>query len=238
MRVTRDTKGFTLVEMLVVIAIIALLAAALFPAIQLAIEQARATAMKNKGRGIYNAILTANMERDPLGLGSLWPKTAALSEDDGGLGISKTVGDYFTALLSGKEYNVITDDESIRLVGDLTPESLSAPDIPPFTGTGKLPEKNIAWNVVEIEDKTFSEAPFLITKNVTDTKVKFAKSMAKSDSTDIEVGEDNKPFGKRRVIMVYKGGGVKDARKRYITNQVLLGVRDDEHEFDVWICAQ
>ncbi|NLF85070.1 MAG: prepilin-type N-terminal cleavage/methylation domain-containing protein, partial [Lentisphaerae bacterium] len=52
-------KGFTLVEMLVVIAIIAILAAALFPAISNAMDAARATAMKNKGRGIWAAILSA-----------------------------------------------------------------------------------------------------------------------------------------------------------------------------------
>ena len=58
---TKKMTGFTLVEILVVIAIIAILASALFPAIQNAMGQAQATAMKTKGRGIWVAINSANM---------------------------------------------------------------------------------------------------------------------------------------------------------------------------------
>ena len=69
----KNSKGFTLVEMLVVIAIISVLAAALFPAISNALSSASATALKQKGRGIWVAITSANMEREPLNLTALWP---------------------------------------------------------------------------------------------------------------------------------------------------------------------
>ena len=66
-------KGFTLIEMMVVIAIIAILAAALFPAIQSAINTAKAGACKQKGRGVWIGIVSANADREPIGKLPLWP---------------------------------------------------------------------------------------------------------------------------------------------------------------------
>jgi prepilin-type N-terminal cleavage/methylation domain-containing protein len=117
----KNSKGFTLVEMLVVIAIISVLAAALFPAIQNAISTASATALKQKGRGVWVAITSANMEREPLNLGVLWPTEL---EEDASVG---TAVAYFNYLLSdGNNTGTTTDDPDLRVVADLTPDALVA----------------------------------------------------------------------------------------------------------------
>ncbi len=226
MTIRLKTKGFTLVEMLVVIAIIAILAAALFPAISNAMDQARATSMKNKGRGIWTAILSANMEREPLNLDSLWP--ADLKSDTG------NTATYFTYLLSdGETVNTVSGSTEERLVSDLTPESLIAQGIQPHNGGGALKDENIAWRVAEIGDTTPGEIPFLFSKNVEDNEL--IPATGDNDSTRIKL-TDGKPFGKNRAVWVSKGGGIFDARAKYLYNKIVMGINTTN--VVLWTCAQ
>lgn len=227
MTIRMKIKGFTLVEMLVVIAIIAILAAALFPAISNAMDQARATSMKNKGRGIWTAILSANMEREPLNLDSLWP--ADLKVDTG-----ESTAKYFTQLLSdGENKTAVSGSTEDRLVSDLTPESLIAQGIQPHNGGGAMKDENIAWRVAEIGDTTPGEIPFLTSKNVEDSELKPATD--ENDSTRIKL-MDGKPFGKNRAVWVSKGGGIFDARAKYLYNKIVMGINTTN--VLLWPCAQ
>ena len=226
MAIRMKIKGFTLVEMLVVIAIIAILAAALFPAISNAMDAARATAMKNKGRGIWAAILSANMEREPLNLGPLWP-----AELKGETGDSSK---YFTYLLSdGENTTAVSGTSDDRLVSDLTPESLIAQGIQPHTGSGSVADKNIAWRVAEISDTTPGEIPFLFSKNVEDNELQSAAN--ENDTARISLMEE-KPFGKKRAVWVSKGGGIFDARSKYLYNRIVMGINTTN--VTLWTCSQ
>ena len=228
MAIRMKIKGFTLVEMLVVIAIIAILAAALFPAISNAMDAARATAMKNKGRGIWAAILSANMEREPLNLGPLWP-----AELKGETGDSSK---YFTYLLSdGENTTAVSGTSDDRLVSDLTPESLIAQGIQPHTGSGSVADKNIAWRVAEISDTTPGEIPFLFSKNVEDNELQSAAN--ETDNARISLTE-GKPFGKKRAVWVSKGGGIFDARSKYLYNRIVMGISEPTTNVTLWACGQ
>lgn len=236
----KNSKGFTLVEMLVVIAIISVLAAALFPAISGALSSASATALKQKGRGIWVAITSSNMEREPLNLGSLWPfeisnLNKSADEDSPKVASAK---DYFSYLLSdGDTKDTITENTDLRVVGDLTPEALIASGIPAAKSGGSLDTANIAWGVVVVGDSTPGEIPFLISRNFMGS-VELKQPTDKSDTKPIDLSE-KKPFGKTRAVWVSRGGGTFDARPKYFIISQLMGLGqckspDETDTFKYW----
>lgn len=226
----KNSKGFTLVEMLVVIAIISVLAAALFPAISNALSSASATALKQKGRGIWVAITSANMEREPLNLGALWPED--VKEDES---IQDSVG-YFNFLLSdGTNKGQPTSDADLRVVADLTPDTLIANGVTAGTTDSALAAKNIAWGVVVVGDATPSEIPFLISKNCQAPGT--LQQQAQATTEVIPLDETVKPFNGSRAVWVSRGGGTFDARKKYFTMSQLMGLGESTTTYDYWSTA-
>ena len=223
----KKNQGFTLVELLVVIAIIAILAAALFPAISGAIDSARATAVKNRGRGIWVAIMSANSEREQHDQPALWPGDL---HDSGNSTVKDNVSAevYFTYLMSdGITGGAISPKSDDSLVSDLRPSMLSAPGVntlPSNQYSGGLDSAASAtraynaWHVTVIRDQDPAEMPLFITRNVKTDDIKYLDSSANIDvdSTDPVALDDTnriKPFGEKRAVWVNKGGGSFDARK-------------------------
>lgn len=226
----KNSKGFTLVEMLVVIAIISVLAAALFPAISSALSTAAATALKTKGRGIWTAIVSANTEREQHNEGAVWPKDLVDDED---ISFTESAVGYFNFLLSdGETTGTTTADENKRIVADLKPETLIANGVSAAKLGDALTEKNIAWGVVVIPDSAPAEVAFLISRNY-DSTAKL-KQMDKKENTSLELNKDIKPFNATRAVWVARGGGVFDARPKYFTMSSLMGIGDTSTEYDYW----
>lgn len=225
MSVSMKSKGFTLVEMLVVIAIIAILAASLFPKIKDAMNSARATSLMTKGRGIYNAVITANAAREPHGLPSVWPSDVK----DGVDGFSVGSVSYFTYLMSDDETIGTIAKEGQRIAADISPDSLSANGTKAYV-SGALQDDHCAWRVCEVGDNASSSIPFLITKNFQKDEIKFSGD---SDRGKLEL-TDKKPFGNTLAVWITVGGSAQKAEPIYLTNKIVMG--NNETNITVWAC--
>ena len=208
----QNKQGFTLVELLVVIAIIAILAAALFPAISSAIDSARATAMKNRGRGIWVAVMSANSEREIHDMCALWVKDL----QDSGVYDPADAEDYFMYLMSdGSTPPAYQKNAEDRTVGDLKPSMLIGPGIPAMSETAATPSltgRN-AWHVFVFDDQAPAEMPYLITRNTDTSTITYATDgQAPEASAKVELDPELKPFGAKRSVWVTKGGSTTDAR--------------------------
>lgn len=231
-----STKGFTLVELLVVIGILGILMASLFPAISSAMLNAKTTAMASNGRKLHQAITLANTSRETAGKGTtVWPKTQK-DEGAGDTGGEQDIGDmsfsstteWFKKLFDMDNYGSTDRHAEVE---DLDLNVLSGSGVPSVTGK-TLEPKNIAWvAVANIQDGIPDCIPVFVTRNV-DYKT-LDSSLAQYDgktATRIEIGkgEYSTPFQDKAWIIVRKGGGVDTIKAKYST----LDVAFKQQSFD------
>ena len=231
-----STKGFTLVELLVVIGILGILMASLFPAISSAMLNAKTTAMASNGRKLHQAITLANTSRETAGKGTtVWPKTQK-DEGAGDTGGEQDIGDmsfsstteWFKKLFDMDNYGSTDRHAEVE---DLDLNVLSGSGVPSVTGK-TLEPKNIAWvAVANIQDGIPDCIPVFVTRNV-DYKT-LDSSLAQYDgktATRIQIGkgEYSTPFQDKAWIIVRKGGGVDTIKAKYST----LDVAFKQQSFD------
>lgn len=218
-------QGFTLVELLVVIGILGILASALFPAISNAVMQANMTAVGTRGRDIYIAITGANTEREPLGLGNVWPKTELESGATSGSGttdigsqIFTDSSNYFYQLNDGQ--NVGTDTWSPYVAG-FDYSKLAGAGVAAKSGSGQLTEVNNMWTIGgNVRDEMEDIIPILVTRNIDCSKLK-ADLTDGSSSDKVTFSDYKAPFSNKAFVMIRKGGGVFKARAKYATLNVV-----------------
>jgi len=208
---TLRKKAFTLIEMLVVIMIIAILAAALFPAISAAIAQAKSTAMKNRGRGIWTAVLSANAEREPLGMPNIWPSSSYDSSTS-----------YFKYLMgctlgAGGAAGTTAGNP---ICEDMKPGTLVGPGMGASVEAGSFSPGNNAWCIAsEVSSNTISEDAFIFTRNIDfGTSTKDNKAIvANSDQSKLTTDPTLLGgFNLNRGIYVTYGGACIDRRDKYM----------------------
>lgn len=218
-----NNKGFTLVELLVVIGILGILSAALFPAITTAMLKANMTAVGARGKDIYVAITSANVDREPLGLGNIWPKTTQESgvdtaSQDIGTKTFQNSSDYFYELYDGPNVGTVNHDPYIR---GFDYSKLAGAGVAAKSGPGKLQAANNMWVIAgNVRDEMEDIIPILVTRNLDCTSLR--KDLPTIEDTKLTWSSVYKaPFSNKGFVMVRKGGGIFSNASKYATIRVL-----------------
>lgn len=191
-------RGFTLIEMLVVIAIIALLASILVPAVTNALGTANKTRVMSNGRSIYLSIFSTITDVGASG-------TEFYAEDDSTDYTTST--DYFAWLMrdldgtDGAPGQEVLKKDFNMFAAQGVP---AAEDLTDFTEDGE----NNAWSVVtEITADSDASNPFLVTRNLNESTLQTWTNADSDRLMNVGTGTYSKPYEDTAIIAIRAGGG-------------------------------
>ena len=218
----KKNKGFTLVELLVVIGILGILMGALFPAISSAMVKANLSACGMRGRNLFVAITAANTEREALGLGNCWPQEAQENADENDKIAKQGTPDaltYFKYLFDTDNFGKETWKP---YVSGIDIGVLAGAGVPVAAKPDQLQSKNILWTVLSnVSDELDDVLPVLVSRNLDDSKLVVSGTYS-GDSQDIELGKVNAtPFGNKAFVCIRKGGAVITQTSKYATTGII-----------------
>jgi prepilin-type N-terminal cleavage/methylation domain-containing protein len=224
---TKQTQktGFTLIEMLVVIAIIALLAAILVPAVTKALESANRTRMISNGRGIYTSVFAeiADVQEQLYGSGGI-----ALPVSTAGADYEfPNANDYFVYLVAN---DILSVNWSYFGASNI-PSAAGKYDVDNPGSATDFKMDNNAWLVVEDLTVDDSGTPFLISRNLggsSDLKVAGTVTALLDSTATTKIAEvDGFPYEDRALVVIRMGGSGEAMRDRNITWKNLNPGRDE-----------
>ena len=213
-----NRQGFSVVELAVVNGVLLVLAAAFAPAITNAQREAALNTVAAHGKDIFVAIVGANVEREPLGLKNVWPKTQAEAEVER-WERRRFDGDISTMTFqnSTKYFYELFDGANIGnprqwapyVINDLADYSkLAGAGVPAKVGAGELQPENNIWCIAgNIRDEMEDVIPVLVTRNV-DCASLYKDYDGKAETPLRWSQKYNTPFANENFIMVRKGGAI------------------------------
>ena len=207
MKKSTKLSAFTLIELLIVIAVIGILAGMLFPAIKAVMNSAQGTRVANNGKQIVTAITTANIDREASSKGDIWPtvdKNWANSNE------------YFARLLGEGGKAELTGINTSMFAGGGVEAAKDATE---------LKDKGCIWSMLANISVCDDNMPFIWTRNLkTITKEQFNVSQDQAEETDFAQYFDDgeKPFGSEQVVLARKGASFQVIKRKDLTAAAFL----------------
>lgn len=198
-RKMKVSSGFTLIEMLVVIAIIALLAAILVPAVTNALERANRTRMLANGRAIYQSIFEASTGTMVHATENYWAESAPATA----YAPANTSTGYF-AWLMAPEREVLGRDFALYAA----PRVPAAPDLTTFATAADVSTHN-AWSAVaDVSTSSPSQLPFIVSRNMARNALEAAPAPNAADP-QLVFGQApwRFPYEDNAIVVIRMGGG-------------------------------
>ena len=221
-----NKQRFSLAGLCVEVVVVVLFVAVLIPVISNARLRADMTAMGARGKDIFVAIVGANMEREPLGLGTVWPKTQIADEGINTANPQDIANKTFTN--STDYFNALYDKEHARTAS--WAPYVSGFDLSILAGAGArmteemLQPENNAWCIAaNIRDEMEDIIPILVTRNLDCSSL--YKDYDGHTDTPLRWSQKYKtPYSHKGVVIVRKGGSIsKIFGKKFTTHSVYNG---------------
>ena len=206
MKKTNKLSAFTLIELLIVIAVIGILAGMLFPAIKAVMNSAQGTRVANNGKQIVTAITTANIDREASSKGDIWPT------------VEKAWGssnEYFARLLGAEGKKAELTGISTTMFAGGGVEAASDADTLKTTGC--------IWSMLAGISVCDDNMPFIWTRNMKDVADgDFATSQDAEEDWASKLNDAEKPFGDQQVVLARKGASFQVIKAKDLTSSTFL----------------
>ncbi|MBM4164870.1 MAG: hypothetical protein FJ222_10595 [Lentisphaerae bacterium] len=230
---SRGKSGCLIPLVVSAVGLVVLMLIALRPPVDDAVAQARAIDLKNRGRGVWAAILIANNEREAQGLPPVWPDDVQYGNPPQPMQW-QSAAQYFRYLMSAKNYTgdprqaVPVNVPEERIVPDLNPDMLSGAGVPNAPTVEEFSDRYCAWHVARVGQNTRMIVPFLISKNV---HLQGGSLELHGDGETLMTLDRTPPFGRKRVVWITLGGGCFDARAKYISESRFFGYDERDYAY-------